>query len=272
MFEVVNRRTKARTALQLLELVFHWTGREVAGGSRNPFYALLAEMAQTAVMIIVFFAFFSALGMRSSAPIRGDMMMFLASGIMLFMTHTRTVSKVMGADGPTSTMMLHAPMNTAVSIASKAFSSLYLQLMSIAAMLAVYHVFTGKVQIENPLGAISMFLLAWWAGVCVGVLFLSVKFVAPKLAGVLRTIYQRLNMIFSGKMSPANALPLSILPMFTWNPLFHIIDKCRGYVFVNYNSHRADLAYAIYVPLILLLLGLMGEFYSRQSLRVARSS
>jgi hypothetical protein len=36
---------------------------------------------------------------------------------------------------------------------------------------------------------------------------------------------QRANMIASGKMFVANALPAFMLALFDWNPLFHIIDQ-----------------------------------------------
>jgi ABC-type polysaccharide/polyol phosphate export permease len=45
---------------------------------------------------------------------------------------------------------------------------------------------------------------------------------------VFSSICQRANMIASGKMFVANALPGFMLAMFGWNPLFHCIDQARG--------------------------------------------
>jgi ABC-type polysaccharide/polyol phosphate export permease len=71
-------------------------------------------------------------------------------------------------------------------------------------------------------------------------------------------------MIASGKMVLANTLPHKMLVMFSWNPLFHIIDQARGYTFINYNPHYSNWHYALIVGLALLMIGLMGEFYTRQ--------
>jgi ABC-type polysaccharide/polyol phosphate export permease len=39
--------------------------------------------------------------------------------------------------------------------------------------------------------------------------------------------------------------------LFIWNPLFHIIDQARGFVFINYNPHYTSISYPIYVSLAL---------------------
>lgn len=271
MFEVINRRTKARTAFQLLELMFHFTVREMGENKRNPAYALVANIAQTIAFVSVFYFLFSLAGMRGGAPIRGDMVLFLLSGVFLFLTHIKTLSSVSGASSPGTGMMLHAPMTTAVSLAAQALASLYIQFMTIVIMLVVYELLTGRVEIDRPVGAFAMFLMAWFSGVCFGVLLYAIKTAFPKVGFPLKNIYRRMNMVFSGKMTPANTLPASIYPMFAWNPLFHILDEGRGYVFLNYTAHRADVKYALICSLVALFLGLLGEFYNRQSMRVART-
>jgi ABC-type polysaccharide/polyol phosphate export permease len=50
-------------------------------------------------------------------------------------------------------------------------------------------------------------------------------------------------MIASGKMFVANTLPPAMLAMFDWNPLFHIIDQCRGFVFNNYFPRNSNWEY-----------------------------
>ena len=42
---------------------------------------------------------------------------------------------------------------------------------------------------------------------------------------LVQTVFKRLNMVASGKMFVANSLPGSVLVMFTWNPLFYVIDQ-----------------------------------------------
>ena len=63
----------------------------------------------------------------------------------------------------------------------------------------------------------------------------------------MQTVFQRLNMVASGKMFVANSLPGSVLVMFTWNPLFHVIDQARGFAFINYQPRNSDLFYPLYL-------------------------
>jgi hypothetical protein len=55
-------------------------------------------------------------------------------------------------------------------------------------------------------------------------------------------------------MFVANSLPGSVLAMCTWNPLFHVFDQARN----------SDLFYPLYFSLGLLMLGFIGEYYTRQ--------
>ena len=118
--------------------------------------------------------------------------------------------------------------------------------------------------IDNPIGTFLMFLLAWFTGCAVGLLMFAIKPWAPTIATILKTLYQRANMIASGKMFVANTLPSFMLAIFDWNPLFHTIDQARGFAFINYNPHNSSITYPIYVGLALLSLGLIGEYYTRK--------
>jgi ABC-type polysaccharide/polyol phosphate export permease len=86
----------------------------------------------------------------------------------------------------------------------------------------------------------------------------------PTFTSIFGAFYRRINMIASGKMFVANSLPPMMLALFDWNPLFHIIDQIRGYIFNNYFPRNSVLEYPIYVGLALIMIGLMAEFYTRQ--------
>lgn len=84
-----------------------------------------------------------------------------------------------------------------------------------------------------------MLLLSWGSGVCIGMVVKSMLPWQPGIFGLIAQIYQRGNMIASGKMFLANSMPTYILAYFDWNPLFHIIDQTRGQVFLNYHPATA---------------------------------
>lgn len=263
MFRPQARKTKARTALGLLELIFHSSVRNVRKTHGNAVIGLLMNMVQTVMLVAVFYFMFDVLGMRRNA-IRGDFLLYIMSGVFMFFTHTKAMGAVVSAEGPTSPMMKHAPMNTIVSISSAALSSLYLQVLSAAVVLFVYHAAFVPISIYQPMGMLAMLLLSWASGVAIGMVFLAAKPWAPEVVGIVAQIYQRANMIASGKMFVANAMPTYILKMFDWNPLFHTIDQARGFIFINYNPHYSSIEYPVKITIACLMIGLMGEFYTRK--------
>jgi ABC-type polysaccharide/polyol phosphate export permease len=224
---------------------------------------LLLNILQTVIFIAVFFLMFWMTGSTGSA-IRGDFLLYLMSGILPFMVHTKATSAVVRSDGPASPMMLHRPLNTLIAISAAALSSLYLQLSSALIVLLFYHVLWAHIEIEHFGGALAMLMLSWFSGVAIGMIFLAIRPWFPDFVQVASSIYGRLNMVASGKMFVANTLPGYLLPVFDWNPLFHTIDQTRGYVFVNYNPHFSSPTYALWIGLAFFMVGLMAEHYTRR--------
>lgn len=268
MFRVETRRTRVSGAFELLALIFHATVRSVRKSHGNAVIGLLMNMMQTILMVVVFYIMFDLLNLRRTA-IRGDFLLYVMSGIFLFMTHTKTVGAVAGSEGPTSPMMKHAPMNTIVAIASSALAALYIQTLSAALVLFAYHAAFHPIHIHDPVATIGFFLLSWFSGLGIGMVALAAKPWAPEVVGIITTIYQRANMIASGKMFVANMLPGSMVALFDWNPLFHCIDQARGAMFLNYTPHYTSVEYPIYLGLTCLMIGLMGEFYTRRHASVS---
>ncbi|MFD1342660.1 ABC transporter permease [Litorisediminicola beolgyonensis] len=267
MFQQVRPRTAAGGAVNILELVYHNSVRSVRKTHSNAVMAIGMNMLQTVVFTMAFFFMFQMLGLKGSA-VRGDFLLYIMTGIFLYMTHSKTLGAVSGAEGATSAMMQHAPMNTAISILSAMLSTLYIQVLSFLAVLFVYDVaFNPGVisEIHDPIGVILMLCLAWFSGAAIGMCFLAAKPWAPTPIGIVSTIYQRANMIASGKMFLANTLPPMMLNLFDWNPLFHAIDQARGYAFVNYFPRNSDWEYALWVGITLMMVGLMGEFVTRRN-------
>ena len=264
MFEAPAKRNNIGTAASIAELMYHGTVRELRKTHGNAVIGLLMNILQSLLFVAGFYVMFLVLGIKG-AGLRGDFVLYLMSGIFLFMVHTKAMAAVSGSEGPASAMMQHTPMNTAIAIMSAAIASLYIQVLSVCVILFVYHTFSGGFEIADPIGAMGIFILSWVTGVAVGLLFLAIKPWYPGFVGIATTVYARANMIASGKMFVANTLPAYMLAMFDWNPLFHCIDQMRGFVFINYSPQNSSIIYPVYVSIALIMLGLMGEFYTRKN-------
>lgn len=271
MFQPTSQVNRTRTAFGMLELIYHSIVRDIRKSHRNAFVGLAMNILQTVIFVLTFYAMFGILGLRGSA-VRGDFLLYIMSGIFLYLTHTKSMSAVLQSEGPASAMMQHAPMNTAIAICASACSALYLQVLSMFVVLFFYHVAVTPIVIEDPAGAMGMLLVAWFTGVAVGTIFLGLKPFAPDFVRIVSSIYSRANMIASGKMFLANSLPSAMLVLFDWNPLFHAIDQARGFIFLHYNPHFSDALYPFYVGIGLLMLGLMGEFYARKNASISWSA
>ena len=62
----------------------------------------------------------------------------------------------------------------------------------------------------------------------------------------------------------ANTLPPTMLALFDWNPLFHIIDQARGFAFINYNPRNSNLDYPITLTIVFFVLGLIIQYYTNK--------
>ncbi|MDP5360271.1 MAG: hypothetical protein NWR52_09100 [Paracoccaceae bacterium] len=120
----------------MIEVTYQTIVLSARGGHRNAVIGMVLNMVQGLTMVVAFLIFFQILGLRSS-PIRGDMMLFIMSGVFVYMTHIKALSAVMSAAGPTSSMMLHRPMNTIVAILAAAVSTLYSQFITLLVILSI---------------------------------------------------------------------------------------------------------------------------------------
>ena len=271
MFQYRVQRSKITGAITILELIFHSVVRSVRASHNNAFIAIGKNMLQVVVFVMAFYVMFSVLGLRSSA-VRGDFLLYVMSGIFLYMCHTKAVGALVRSEGPNHPMMQHAPMNTAITITAAAIGTLYIQVLTMGVILFMYHVAFTPITIYEPIPAFGMVLLSWFTGCAVGMVLLALRPWFPTAVSVISTVYQRANMIASGKMFLANTLPAFMLPIFSWNPLFHTIDQSRGFVFINYNPINSNWEYAVWVGIVLVMIGLMGEFYTRRHASVSWSA
>ncbi len=270
-FSADIKRTPAVAAWGMLQLVFHGAVHNVRKSHTSAVLGLLINIFQSLIMLIGFYLMFSYTGTRHVA-IRGDYILYLMSGIFMYMTHIKAMHAVMKADGATSNMMKHAPMNTLIAVGAAALGELYLQMLSAIILMFVYHALFSPVTIDEPVGTLGMLLLSWATGAAIGMIFRAATPWQPRFFGTVANIYTRINMIASGKMFVANAMPTVVLSWFTWNPLFHIIDQARGYIFLNYGPRYSNGEYPVYFLLACLTIGLMGEFYTMKRVSLSWSA
>ena len=265
--EIKTRVNKSmfQASMAFMELLFHSIVRDIRTSSGNAVLGLALVILQSLLMLAIFFALFSVLGMKS-ALIRGDFVIFLLTGIFLFLTHNKAVSSAQGALAPIGGMTLHAPISTPLNILSAVIASLYTQLLGFSLILLVVHILRGGLEFYHPTGLIFPFFMAWASGVAIGLMFGALRPFAPKFIPMLALLYRRANMITSGKIMPVNYMSASMVAWFDWNPLFHTIDQARGAAFVNYFPRHTNMEYPVYLSLSLIMFAMMVEFWLRKNM------
>ncbi|MCQ0969246.1 ABC transporter (plasmid) [Paracoccus sp. TK19116] len=271
MFVPRKNQNLAQAALTTLALSYHQTVYNLRQNDRNAILGLLMVIAQNLLMLLGFLLMFYLIRVRTS-PVRGDFIIYLFSGIIMFMTHIKAVGAVSGSGALTSGMNNHAPLNSVILMAGAALAALYHQIIACFALLILYHVVFQPVHLENWRACLAMLILAWTSGCAVGLVFLAIKPWWPRGTKLLTLVYQRLNMVASGKMFVANLMPTALMPYFAWNPLFHLIDQTRGFAFINYSPHRTWVLYPVYFTLAVLMVGLMLEFTTRRKVSLSWSA
>ena len=258
-----QERSWLSLGFETLELIYHAGVRMMRKTHHNAVLGLVMAIVQALLMLLVMYFMMSLFGLRRVA-VRGDFMLYVMSGVFMFMTHIKAIGAVASAEGPTSPMMMHAPMNPIISIMGAALGSLYQQTLAAGVILFVYHAIWTPISIDDPVGMLGMYLLSWFAGIGIGMVFLSAMPWQPETVGIIKTLYQRANVIASGKMVLANNLASNRRDWFDWNPLFHAIDQGRGFIFLNYTPRYTHYDYAIYFALVCMMIGLMAEYFTRQ--------
>lgn len=264
----LRNRSLLDAAAGLGELIFHSVVRAVRNQSGGATLGLLFVVSMSLVMLAFFYIMFELLGLRRLA-IRGDFVVYLLTGIFLFLTHNQAISKTMSAESPIGPMMKHAPMTSVVSIAASAFSVLYLQTFGMFLILFAVHVLRGGLEYADPGAMILPFMLAWSSGVAIGLIFRVLKPFFPRLIPIFAQFYRRANMITSGKIMPANFMGMAAAQWFSWNPLFHAIDQARGAAFVNYFPRYTNIEYPLYFTITVIILGLMADFWLRKNMSLS---
>ena len=250
--------------LEFIELVFHSVVREVRTQSGNATFGILKEVGSVGIFLGLFYML--SVFMGSGAAIRGSLVIFLLTGIILFLTHIKAIGSVLSAQKASSAIMMHAPMTVILSILAKAFAGLYLQFVSVLIIITAFWIFGVDLTVDNPGGLVLPVFFAWASGISTGMVFMSIAPLIPSFMRTATQMYQRAQMFTSGKFMPAAYMPATMVGWFYWNPLFHCIDQARVAAFVNYDSSVTSLSYPIWFTLVTLLFGLMGEFWARKTL------
>lgn len=98
MFEARQTNTMRRSLFSMLEVTYHASVQKVRSSHHNAVWAIMISILQAGMFVGGFYLMFYFIGARE-AKLRGDFMMYLLSGIYLYLCHIRAVAAVSAAKG-----------------------------------------------------------------------------------------------------------------------------------------------------------------------------
>lgn len=244
-------------------LMWALTVREIRQNSGGPAIGVLKGIGVALAFCLAFYFIMTFAGLTGLA-VRGDLMIFIIIGIGFFFAAKMTLMASLQAMTGSWDMAAHPHLSPVLFVYAKSMSIYYNYFIAIVILYLGNGMLGGSYQLQSPIMFFPLFTLCWLCGMGAGMVlgFLMFYF---SWAQMFKRIFLKIMFITSGKFTNANVIPNEVLPFFTWNPMFHLIDQMRGAAFVNYTPHNTNLTYPIIVMFFLVVGGhILHDYMLRQ--------
>lgn len=220
-------------------------------GTRMAWVWLVLEPVANVLWLIVIFA---VIRVRHIGGIETPL--WIASGMLVFMSFRRTVSQVQnGVDANRSLFAYRQVRPADVVLMRAAVEGLTMLLIS-AAVFAVGAVMGWMAWPASAWHVLEAFFLAWLCGFGLGMIFGVLIKLVPETERIINFIMMPLMMI-SGVIFPLSLVQPPYLDWLLLNPIAHAIEAARlGFAPYYHAASGLDLGYAYLSALVLVALGL----------------
>ena len=207
-----------------------------------------------ALAFCLIFYFIMTFFRLTSLAVRGDIMVFILIGVGFFFAMKFALVAAMGAVKKSGPLANHPHLSPLLFVYADSIGAFYNWFLAIVVIFFGNALYTGKMELDEPIMFFPIFFLTWLTGVALGMIvgFLLAYF---SWAMLLKRAMFKIMFFTSGKFTNANVLPGEMLAIMKWNPLFHLIDQMREAAFENYTAHHTNMVYPVICCFVLLLLG-----------------
>ncbi|MEL6426360.1 MAG: hypothetical protein AAFQ33_13005, partial [Pseudomonadota bacterium] len=164
-----RNRTLWEATQSFLDVLYISIVREFRSATGGAMLAFLMAIAQPMLLFAVFWIAYTILG--RTGLIRGDFLLFMMTGIFLFIVHIKAVQVMKKSGGGLSGMIFYAKTSAMLGILASAIHALYLNILAITVIMGTAYLLRGYLEVYDPAGLIGPFFFAWTSGLAVGVLF-----------------------------------------------------------------------------------------------------
>lgn len=251
----------ARASLQIMRDTIHaLIMREIKtrfGSSKLGYFWALAEPAAQAGVLA---ALFSLIGRSSLAGV--PVAVFMLVALIPFKFFAKLLPQLTASVNANKGLLAYrqvAPMDPFIArliIEMVTFIMVYVILMSLCAW------FGMSVWPQDLLQLIYASGLLIFLATGLGLILCNVMLFWQDVLKVLSMVMTPM-FIISGTFFTATMIPSQYWYLFTWNPIFHVIELSRDAMFITYTSPVADANYVLFLGLLFNSLGLMVYWLNR---------
>ncbi|MDO6488121.1 ABC transporter permease [Colwellia sp. 6_MG-2023] len=215
------------------------------------FWAVASPAAQASVMALIF----TLLGRSSISGI--PVALFLFTGILPFKFFMKLLPQVGAAVSANKALLTYRqvtaidPIITRILIETVTFIVVYVLILGTMAWLDF------EVLPNDLLALLAACFLLLILAVGIGLLFCCAVSYWPDTAKLFAMITTPMYLI-SGVLYSATMIPEQYWYLFSWNPIFHLIELSRDAFFVSYTTPIGDWYFVSFIALTSITLGLMA--------------
>lgn len=222
--------------------------------------ALVTHMAT----ISIFFFLRKAMGAHPPIPV--DLLTSMIIGFFPFLLCKSVMQNAAGSFDSNRALLFYPgvrPLDFAVSAAMLEGLTLT---AAFAVALAINYQFVPVPRLHDPLEALMALVAAWLLGIGLGLTLMAIQTLKPNLKFALQLVLRPL-LFISGVMYAAAEIPVWVVNILWWNPLFHLTEMLREGVAASYKSPLFDPLYLTFWILGSWAAGLVLERYLRRNIR-----
>lgn len=220
-------------------------------GSRLAWVWLVAEPVVNVLWLILIFA---VVRIRHIGGI--ETALWIAIGMLVFMTFRRTLSQVQNGVSANSALFAYRQVRPADVVLARAVVEGLSMLVISAMVFAVGTILGWMSWPQSILEVLEAFVLAWLCGMGLGMIFAVLIKLVPEMERIINFIMMPLMMV-SGVVFPLSLVQPPYLDWLLINPLAHAIEAARvGFAPYYHAVTGLDLGYAYACALVLVFTGL----------------
>lgn len=206
--------------------------------------------------ILTFYGMYTVVGRR--VPDGMDTIPFLATGILTYLTFSKTTERVTSAVDANRALLYYPQVQPLDLVIARSSLEIGTLIVVFSLIVGGYSLVTGVPDVESLLEVLGGFLLAGALGAALGLVFCALS-VWSNAVERLRGPLMRPLFWSSGLFYTMNELPYAAQDVLKYNPVIHTIEIVRDGWFPAYHAHHADPAYVLFWITGLLVVGLVIE-------------